>query len=186
MAVQEKHDSGVRADLEEASNQRSRQPLPGSARERFTWGWLWVVVIIALVIWFGGWGWGGYGGWWGWGSARTTAFRPPKGAVNGNQLLAAGNQKHFVGRTVEFRNVKVQDKAGKQGIFVGPHLADQVLVILPAKNSSFRMGSKVSLAGVVHTAPPEQQAQESWGLDPNQAEILQADGIYVEATQVQR
>jgi hypothetical protein len=158
----------------------------------YAWWWPWLLLIVAAVIWFAGWGWHGYGGWLGWGGQHAAVAQARSAAQNASNRISQQeffnklDKLRFDGRAVQLRGVEVLDKAGRRGLWVGPNLANPVLVILPGGKQKFGVGDTVSLTGVIHKAPDSQQAQADWGLNVNEQTMLQGSGIYIKASSVRR
>jgi hypothetical protein len=159
---------------------RRRTPeVPGPASGSY---WLWVLPLIIAAAAVGIAGWRGH--WWS-GGAKPAALSST-GPITGRSLLDADDKLPYVGRTVEFEGVTVQAKAGTQVVFVGPDIAQQLLVVLPGDNSGISAGGTLSFSGAVRRAPNSEGAQAEWNLTDSQVYVLQATGVYVQATAVQR
>jgi hypothetical protein len=176
------------------------------------WIWIWVIIIIILVVWFGGWGWGGYGGWW-WGN-RGAIVQPLNGNGNGSgatgtngvngangaaanvlpngpgvAVLNATDKQTFIGKPFQVNNVPVQNKVNDQVLWVGGNNSTPILVVLTgagnsAANANISQGNNVDITGTVQKAPPKNQAQHNWQLSGDDANRLEQEGAYIQATQV--
>jgi len=154
----------------------------------YAWWWVWFVIIIGF-LWFVGWGWGGYGGWW-WGQPRNAVvIQTPAGS--GVQVLNASNKLAFVGQPFVIRRVPVQGKISGQSFWIGGNGSTPMLVVLEGNgnttaNANINPGDRVNITGTVEKAPPAAEAKKSMGLDDNAVKRLEQEGVYAQATQVQR
>lgn len=154
----------------------------------YAWWWVWFVILIAFV-WFIGWGWAGYGGWW-WGQPRTAVvIQTPAGS--GVQVLNASNKLAYVGQPFVIQRVPVQGKVSGQSFWIGTNGSTPMLVVLQGNsnttaNANINPGDRVNITGTVQKAPPPAEAKKSMGLDDNAARRLEQEGVYAQATQVQR
>lgn len=170
------------------------------------WIWIWIIIIIILVVWFGGWGWGGYGGWW-WGNRNVRVVQPLNGngnnagainngagaeplpTGNGVAVLNATDKTPFVGKPFSVSNVPVQNKVNDHVLWVGSNNSTPMLVVLTgpgnnAANANISNGNRVDITGTVEKAPPKDQAQHNWQLGDDDANRLEQEGAYIQATQV--
>jgi hypothetical protein len=176
------------------------------------YGWIWILIaiIIILVVWFGGFGWGSYGGWW-WGNRPRTAVVQPNTAngqnaglaTNGQpagnnaalggagvQILTATNKQAFVGQPFDIRNVPVQNTSNKQAFWIGANNIPPMLVVIQGNNSNsanpnVQQGDRVNVTGTVTRAPSAANAKNMWKLSDDDANRLEQQGVYIQATEVQ-
>jgi hypothetical protein len=183
------------------------------ARVRFGWVWIAVIIIAILVVWFGGFGWGTYGGWW-WGSNRhpaplaqpesgnngqpPNAEQPAPGTApavvtgSGAQILASTstNRQALVGQPFDIRNVPVQSKPSNGAFWIAANKSAPMLVAINGgptnpMNADIAPGVRVNITGTVARAPSAAQAKRLWALSDHDANRLEQQGAYVQATQVQ-
>lgn len=187
---------------------RDRVEREVGARVGYGWIWIWIAIIIILVIWFGGFGWGGYGGWW-WGDRPQTAVVSPN-AANGNnaglatqgqstngalggagvQILTSTNKQAFIGKPFSILEVPVQQTNGNQAFWIGANNIPPMLVVLEGNNNTttnadIQQGSRVNVTGKVARAPSAADAKRMWKLSDDDANRLEQQGAYVQASQVQ-
>lgn len=189
-----------------------RDDIGRGAGAGWLWIWIWVIIIIILVVWFGGWGWGGYGGWW-WGNRGVTAVQPlngngnNQGAINngaagpngaaanalpsgpGVAVFNATDKQPFIGKPFQVNNVPVQNKVNDHALWVGENNSTPMLVVLSGANNStananISQGNNVDITGTVQKAPPKNQAKHNWQLSDDDANRLEQQGAYIQATQV--
>lgn len=189
---------------------RERDIGPGGAGAGWVWIWVWIVIIIILVVWFGGWGWGGYGGWW-WGNRSVRVVQPlngnnnNEGAINngaanngaGNALptgsgvavLNATDKHPFIGKPFQVNRIPVQNQVNDHVLWVGENNSAPMLVVLTGAgnntaNANISQGNLVDITGTVEKAPPKDQAKKQWQLGDDDANRLEQEGAYIQATQV--
>ncbi len=186
---------------------RDRVEREVGARVGYGWIWIWIAVIIILVIWFGGFGWGGYGGWW-WGRRPQTSVVQPNpangqnaglatngepstnGALGGAgvQILASANKQAFIGKPFSILDVPVQQTDGNQAFWIGGHNVPPMLVVREGNtitNANIQQGARVNITGVIARAPSAAEARRMWKLSDNDANRLEQQGAYVQASQVE-
>ena len=161
------------------------------ARVGYGWIWIWIAIIIILVIWFGGFGWGGYGGWW-WGRRNAQIVEPAITTLNGSgvAVLNATNKQPFVGRPFNVRNVPVQSVINDHVFWIGTGNAAPMLVVLQganntAANANIAQGDTINVIGTVQKAPTAAIAKQQWSLNDDQANRLQQQGAYIQASEVE-
>ena len=185
MSLPDQRDPNQRRELE---NLERRRLAGGSAAGWwFTWWWIWLLFLVAIV-WFGGWGWGGYGGWW-WGRPRAVAVYRVSGP--GIAVLNATDKQPYVGQQFQVENVPVQKRVTNEVLWVGTNNSAPILLVLTgpgnsAANAGIRRGNLVDVRGTVQKAPAQAQAKQEWSLSDNGAKRLENQGVYVQASQVQR
>ena len=159
----------------------------------FAWWWIWFIVIIGIIFWFSGWGWGGYGGWWGWGGYRNGPYR--NGAainqpatvlttVEVPQLLHT--PQSFEGKRVFVPDATIQQVVNNRMVWVGPDAQNKVLVIVTSNPSGHNLspGQQVDVSGIASPPPANNQAQQTLGLNANQSQEVQNQGVYLQAANV--
>lgn len=165
----------------------------GGVRYGWTWIWVWLLILafIIAIVWFGGWGWAGYGGWW-WGNRNAQVTQPATmTTMNGSgvAVLNATNKQPFVGRPFNVRNAPVQTVANDHALWVGASGATPMLVVLTGNNNTtananITQGSRININGTVEKAPPAAQAEQQWSLSDDDANQLEQQGAYIQATEV--
>lgn len=151
----------------------------GSRWTRF-W-WVWLVVVIA-ILWIFGWGWFGYGGWWGSTHTGRAAI-----AGSGVAVLNSNNRSSFVGSTIRATNVTVENKVNDYAYWITTPNSEPMLVITSLQqlpNGPINNGEHVNVTGVVRQAPNEAEAQQEWGLSPDDAKRVERQGAYIVASEV--
>lgn len=151
----------------------------GSRWTRFWWAWL---VVVIAILWVFGWGWFGSGGWWG--SPHTS-----KEAIAGSGItvLNSNNRGSFVGSAFSVTNVTVENKVNDYAYWIITPHSEPMLVITSLQqlpNSSINKGEHVNVTGVVQQAPNETEAQQKWGLSPDDAKRVEQQGAYIVASEV--
>lgn len=186
---------------------RDRVEREVGARVGYGWIWIWIAIIIILVIWFGGFGWGGYGGWW-WGRHPQTSVaqpnpangqnaglatngQPTNGALGGGgvQILTSANKQAFVGKRFSISDVPVQQTNGNQAFWIGANNISPMLVVFEGNNNTsnagIQQGARVNVTGMVARAPSAANAKRMWKLSEEDANRLEQQGAYVQASRVE-
>ncbi len=165
----------------------------GGMRYGWTWIWVWLLILafIVAIVWFGGWGWAGYGGWW-WGDRNAQVTQ--SAAVNmmngsGVAVLNATNKQPFIGHPFNVSDVPVQTVANDHAVWVGANGATPMLVVLTGNNNTtananISEGSRININGTLEKAPPAAQAKQQWSLSDDDANRLEQQGAYINATEV--
>jgi hypothetical protein len=165
----------------------------GGMRYGWTWIWVWLLILafIVAIVWFGGWGWAGYGGWW-WGNRNAQITQPAAVTMmsgSGVAVLNATNKQPFVGRSFNAQNVPVQAVVNDHTLWVGANGAPPMLVVLTgnnntAANANISEGSRININGTVEKSPSAAQAKQQWSLSDDDANSLEQQGAYIQATEV--
>lgn len=158
------------------------------------------VVVIAMV-WFVGWGWHGHGGWLFSGPGvpklqgrnqngkQISTFFNTETSGSGLKILNSIHKQDFVGQSFQLEDAPVQTVVNQHAFWVGETLQNKMLVILPPgeliANNSNGHDSWVNVSGTVKKAPPQQEAQQEWGLTSEAASTLEQQGVYVLASNLQ-
>lgn len=154
---------------------------------RFGFWWVWVLVIVG--IWYVGYGWGGHGGWL---RSRPAAVQNDTALTGqGTAMLNANNKARFANQAFSLRNVEVERRASDRALWIGSKFnAVPTLLILPAGNNpsiaAIGQGSWIDTTGRIYAAPKADQAKQQWGLSAQDAQQLEQQGAYMQATGVQQ
>ena len=162
---------------------------------RFGSAWIWVglliLAFIIAIVWFGGWGWAGHGGWW-WGNHNARVVQQPVANVNGSgvAVLNAANKQPFIGRDFNIRSVPVQSTINDHALWIGANNPGSMLVVLTGPNNTvananIAQGDHINVTGTVQKAPDAATARKQWSLTDDDANILEKQGAYIQATGVQ-
>lgn len=165
---------------------------------RFGFWWIWILIIAG--IWYVGFGWGTSGGWI-WGHHHAAATRNDMALQGpGVAILDASNKLPYVGQAFVIQNVAVQRMAGPQAYWVGSTFNSVPMLVVNASNGASPAtdtGSgnnggpgatpqeRLDVTGRVMKAPAPAQAEQKWGLDVADANRLQSQGVYIQATEMQ-
>jgi hypothetical protein len=154
----------------------------GSRWTRFWWAWL---VVVIAILWVFGWGWFGSGtaGWWGATHTTRTAIAGP-----GTAVLNSANRSSFVGSQFRVTNVTVKNKVNDYAYWITTPNSEPLLVVTSLQqlpNATINKGEHVNVTGVVQKAPSEGEAQQKWGLSPDDAKPVEQQGAYIVASEVQ-
>lgn len=185
--------------------QRARMQRRATAGAGFAWWWFFWIIIIALAIWWAGWGWGGSGGWWWGGRTRNTPAygsntapgntNPAPGANQtvisgpGLNVLNATDKNQYIGKPFQVNDVPVQKQLNNHAMWIGANNGTPMLVVLTgngntAANAHISQSSLINVTGTVQKAPPQAQAKNQWKLSEDDANQLERQGAYIQATQV--
>ena len=154
---------------------------------RFGFWWVWVLVIVG--IWYVGYGWGGHGGWL---RSRPAAVQnDTQLSGQGTAMLDANNKASFANQAFSLRNVEVERRASDRALWIGSKFnAVPTLLILPAGNdrsiAAIGQGAWIDTTGRIYAAPKAEQAKQQWGLSDQDAQQLEQQGAYMQATGVQQ
>lgn len=162
---------------------------------RFGWAWIWVwlliLAFIIAIVWFGGWGWAGHGGWW-WSNHNARVIQQPVANVNGSgvAVLNATNKQPFIGSSFTVRSVPVQTVINDHAVWIGENDGASMLVVLTGANNTvtnanIAQGDRINVVGTVQKAPAAAQAARQWSLTNDDANRLEQQGAYIQATEVQ-
>jgi hypothetical protein len=108
--------------------------------------------------------------------------------------LFSSKKDSLIGQPITLRNVQVQDKTGRDAIWVGPSLQQMVLVTMPSivrplysdgRDAKLNKGDLVTVNGVVQRAPLAFQLHDGWGVDRTQAEALGENGVIINGLRVE-
>jgi len=167
-----------------------RQVAAQNAGSFLGWWWIWLLVFIG-IFWFAGWGWGGYGGWW-WGPRATvTAQTSQIVSGNGVAVLDATDKQAYIGHQFQIRNAPVQNVVNDREFWIEANGSAPTLVVLTGTGNNIAdakigNGNRVDVTGTVMKAPPANEAQNNWKLGSDDANRLEKQGAYIEATQVEK
>jgi hypothetical protein len=177
----------------------------------FAWWWVLWLIIIGLFIWWAGWGWGGTGGWWrgtreGYagngaagaayapGAAGTAAGATGNGDAGrmsgpGKQVLDATNKSAFINQNFQVNDAPVQGKINNRALWIGASDSSRMLAVLnrtgsSAANADISQGTLVNVTGTVEKAPPAAQLRSQWHLSRSDAQRVEQQGVYIQASQV--
>jgi hypothetical protein len=105
---------------------------------------------------------------------------------SGLDILKSTNRQALAGRPFDITNVPVQEKSSGRAFWIGANGAAPMLVVLPTgANTPISQGIRVNVYGTVEHAPAANVAQRLWSLSSGDANRLEQDGVYVQATQIQ-
>jgi hypothetical protein len=95
-----------------------------------------------------------------------------------------------VGRRASLERVVVRDIPSPRTLWIGTGEERAFAVLDPVvKNPSavpVRVGSELTLIGLVRAAPPEETAIRQWALDPATAASVREHGTYLHVTEITR
>lgn len=152
-------------------------------------GYWWIWILIFVGIWWVAFGWGNSGGYV-WGGHHRAAEMTNDTALGGPgvPILDASNKTRYIGQAFQVRNVPVQAQAGNQAFWIGSTTnSAPMLVVLPKAGEAADIHNGwFNVAGQVEKAPPAAQAQQQWGLSQQDAQRLESEGAYIQATQAIR
>jgi hypothetical protein len=106
--------------------------------------------------------------------------------------LFSNKKDSLIGQPITLQNVPVQDKTGRDAIWVGSP-QQMVLVTMPSivrplspdgRQASIDKGDLVTVNGVVQRAPLAFQLREAWGVDRAAAEALGENGVIINGLRV--
>ncbi len=108
-------------------------------------------------------------------------------------ITSAPNQQTLVNRQVQFANVPVQSVIGDRTFWVGTGANERLLVVLDEaldsggteKALDINAGQTLTMSGLVRRMITKADAQKEWGLSAAEADSLQNQQIYLQASQVQ-
>lgn len=184
MALPQRKDDGTPRPALKGLEQPERVERAVSSGWRFGWWWVWLLVIVG--IWFVGFGWGGYGGWLRHRPAQTIARNDAQLAGPGVTVLDATDKSGFAGRAFEIRNVPVQRQVSPRVYWIGSATNSTPTLLVLQGAADYAAGARLDVAGQVVKAPTAAQAQQQWGLSAADAQELETEGAYVQATEAQR
>lgn len=119
----------------------------------------------------------------------------PAASITGSgvAVLDAQNKNSFVGHSFQISDVPVQKVDNNHAVWIGTtntRRAGPILAIVSgnAANvmSALRVGDRINVTGTVEKAPSRAQAEHSWKISSEDANNVEADGVYVRATQITR
>jgi hypothetical protein len=105
-----------------------------------------------------------------------------------------------VGQAFLIQNVPVQRQAGPQAYWIGSTFNSVPMLVVNASNganaapagsaannggSAVAARQRLDVSGRVVKAPAPAQAEQQWGLSPADANRLQSEGVYIQATEMQ-
>lgn len=101
-------------------------------------------------------------------------------------MLNSDNKGSFVGQHFEAYALPVQNKIGNDALRVGTSSGASMLVVMPngLTTGNIRDGSHLDIGGTVDKPPAADKAEHQWSLNTAEAQRLEEDGAYVQATQV--
>ncbi len=88
----------------------------------------------------------------------------------------------LIGRRAQLSDAVVLDVVGDTTFWVGSSLAESVLVYLEEERDDdlqVEPGQVVRLTGLVKPSPSAAEIEEAWELDPDTAEAVVGDRVYV-------
>ena len=123
-------------------------------------------------------------------TTTTTATEPITDVV---VIASAPDQQSLVNRQVQFANVPVQSVIGDRTFWVGSGNNERLLVVLDEALDSgnteraldVNAGQTLTMNGIVRRMPNAADAQKQWGLSATEANSLQNQRVYLQASQVQ-
>jgi len=123
-------------------------------------------------------------------TTTTTATEPITDVV---VIASAPDQQSLVNRQVQFANVPVQSVIGDRTFWVGSGNDQRLLVVLDEALDSgnteraldVNAGQTLTMNGIVRRMPNAADAQKQWGLSATEANSLQNQRVYLQASQVQ-
>jgi len=123
-------------------------------------------------------------------TTTTTASEPITDVV---VIASAPDQQSLVNRQVQFANVPVQSVIGDRTFWVGSGNDQRLLVVLDEALDSgnteraldVNAGQTLTMNGIVRRMPNAADAQKQWGLSATEANSLQNQRVYLQASQVQ-
>lgn len=162
----------------------------GGIRYAWTWIWVWLVILafFVAIVWFGGWGWAGHGGWW-WAN-RSVGVQPVANPTGpGLAALTATNKQPFIGGPFNVRGVPVQTVVNDHALWIGENNRGSMLVVLTGANNTvananIAQGDPINVTGTVRKAPDTATARQQWSLTDDDANLLERQGAYIQATAV--
>lgn len=112
---------------------------------------------------------------------------------SGVAVLDAQNKSSFIGQSFQISDVPVQKVDNNHAVWIGTtntRRAGPILAIVSgnAANvmSGLTVGDRVNVTGTVEKAPSKAQAEHSWKISSEDANNVEADGVYVRASQITR
>ena len=123
-------------------------------------------------------------------TTTTTATEPITDVV---VIASAPDQQSLVNRQVQFANVPVQSVICDRTFWVGSGNDQRLLVVLDEALDSgnteraldVNAGQTLTMNGIVRRMPNAADAQKQWGLSAAEANSLQNQRVYLQASQVQ-
>ena len=123
-------------------------------------------------------------------TTTTTTTEPITDVV---VIASAPDQESLVNRQVQFANVPVQSVIGDRTFWVGSGNDQRLLVVLDEALDSgnteraldVNAGQTLTMNGIVRRMPNAADAQKQWGLSATEANSLQNQRVYLQASQVQ-
>ena len=125
----------------------------------------------------------------------TTAGQANAAEVTGTgvAVLDSTNKATYVGQNFQIRNIPVESIAGPHAFWIGANNGTHsrpMLVVLPANyngaNNAITVGDRIDVSGKIDKAPPAIQARHRWSLNGGEANRVDQEGAYIQATQVQK
>lgn len=119
----------------------------------------------------------------------------PAASITGSgvAVLDAQNKSSFVGQSFQISNVPVQKVDNNHAVWIGTantRRAGPILAIVSGNAASvmsgLTVGDRVNVTGTVEKAPSKAQAEHNWKISSEDANNVEADGVYVRANQVTR
>ena len=108
-------------------------------------------------------------------------------------ITNTSDRQTILNRQVQLTNVTVQSVNGDRTFWIGQPNGQPVFVVLEtpldagsAENKIvIKPGQTLNLTGILKPLPTGQQAQQQWGLSPQEAKTLQTQALYLQAGKVQ-
>lgn len=123
-------------------------------------------------------------------NSQTTSSEP---ITDVTVITNTSDRQSILNRQFQLTNVKVKNVNGDRTFWIGQPNGQPVFVVLDtpldagsAENKIvIKPGQTLNLTGVLKPLPTGQQAQQQWGLSPQEAKTLQTQALYLQAEKVQ-
>lgn len=101
--------------------------------------------------------------------------------------LYVADPKTLAGHKIELASVPVQQRMG-EGLWLGAEHTDQIFIAPAdaAKLPNVQAGDRIDVTGTIREMPSAQEAISRWSLQPQLAEQIEDEVIYIEAQSVQQ
>lgn len=97
-----------------------------------------------------------------------------------------GGPEDVINKEVKLSSIPVQEVVNNKVFWIGPSSSDVLLVAKDKINtSSIQKGQVINLTAMVKQVPTLEEMQKNWGISKEEAAVLQEQGIYLSATNVE-
>lgn len=100
-----------------------------------------------------------------------------------NSVVNEPNEENLVNRPIQLNSVRVLAVASDKLFVVGSNPTEALLVSIP-EGSNVEPGQTVNITGTLQRIPPPNDIIQMWNLTQEQADALQGEIVYLQATNI--